>query len=230
MAFANRIGNPVVRWSDVDNPIRNEYSPYGQQLVQTDQKKHRGAYGYTGVHSNDDTGLIYMQARYQNPIAGSFLTPDPARDFNSFLPHSYNLYRYTSNNPMNSWDPTGLGETSDDQVNADSGGGEWGGNPDSISSLLSHLTTSSTTVGGGIPPNLTKILQGLTGIGFTAIGGVKVTTDNNRYGPQSGYRKRKQALSGKAGFSIGKKREAESISMLSKIFKPSGGTAPGGIG
>ncbi|WP_444997280.1 RHS repeat domain-containing protein [Aliikangiella sp. IMCC44359] len=109
--FVDRMGNPVVRWSNDDNNlIRNEYSPYGQQLFQNDTQKHRGAYGYTGVHSDDDTSLIYMQARYQNPTDGRFLTPDPARDFNPYLAHSYNLYHYTSNNPINAWDPSGLQE------------------------------------------------------------------------------------------------------------------------
>ncbi len=106
--FRDRMGNPVLKWDSSNQPLKTEYSPYGQQLVQSEESKHRGSYGYTGVHSEDETGLIYMQARYQSPNAGRFLTPDPARDVNPLNPSSYNLYRYTSNNPVNLFDPSGL--------------------------------------------------------------------------------------------------------------------------
>ncbi|MET1255540.1 RHS repeat-associated core domain-containing protein [Aliikangiella maris] len=108
-SFKDRLGNPVLNWKEDDTlPRHTEYSPYGQQLAENSENKHSGAYGFTGVHSDEATGLIYMQARYQNPLYGRFLTPDPAKDANPYRPHSYNLYHYTANNPINAWDPTGL--------------------------------------------------------------------------------------------------------------------------
>lgn len=105
-AIADNFGNPVLRW-DANEVKRQEYSPYGQQL--SDNTYRTGPHGFTGVHSDDETGLIYMSARYYDPVSTSFLRPDPAYDFNPLVPMSYNLYCYTYNNPVNHIDPDGLG-------------------------------------------------------------------------------------------------------------------------
>jgi RHS repeat-associated protein len=58
--------------------------------------------GYASQASEGATGLLYMGARHYDPATGRFLQPDPlgvAVD---------ELYAYASNNPINSWDPTGL--------------------------------------------------------------------------------------------------------------------------
>ena len=104
--FADRMGNPAVRWIGSDFKYQ-EYSPYGQQMSR--ENKHTGAYGFTG-HEDDDSGLTYMNARFFTSELGRFTKPDPARDFNPFKPFSYNLYLYGSNNPINFTDPTGLGD------------------------------------------------------------------------------------------------------------------------
>ncbi|WP_448721985.1 RHS repeat-associated core domain-containing protein [Acanthopleuribacter pedis] len=103
--FHDRLGNPAVIWdADQEQPQSQFYEPYGTPTVSS--VKTKGAHGFTG-HDEDNTGLVYMKARYYEPRMGCFLQPDEARDFNPFLPNSYNLYSYTYQNPANAYDPDG---------------------------------------------------------------------------------------------------------------------------
>jgi RHS repeat-associated protein len=61
---------------------------------------------YTG-EQNDPNGLLYLRARYYDPVIGRFLTRDPFRGF-LFTPQSLNQYVYVRNNPVNWIDPWGL--------------------------------------------------------------------------------------------------------------------------
>ena len=51
-------------------------------------------------HPTDDSGLIYMRARYYDPASGRFISEDPGRN-------GTNWYAYCLNNPVNGVDPTG---------------------------------------------------------------------------------------------------------------------------
>jgi len=57
--------------------------------------------GKLGHPSDDETGLIYMRARYYDPVTGRFESEDPSGN-------GINWYVYCSNNPVNKIDPTGL--------------------------------------------------------------------------------------------------------------------------
>ena len=59
--------------------------------------------GYTG-HVGDSTGLVYMQARYYDPVIGWFYSNDPV-GFKGV--HSFNRYAYANNNPYKYVDPDG---------------------------------------------------------------------------------------------------------------------------
>jgi RHS repeat-associated protein len=62
--------------------------------------------GFTG-HVNDvDTGLVYMQQRYYDPIAGRFLSVDPVTTDAKTGGH-FNRYVYADNNPYKYTDPDG---------------------------------------------------------------------------------------------------------------------------
>lgn len=102
----DRLGNPVARVEGGQRE-RQEYSPYGLQVL-VGANEHRGAHGFTGMHEDDETDLVYMQARYYDPALGRFQTPDPARDFDLWRPSTLNLYQYAYTNPIDHVDPDGL--------------------------------------------------------------------------------------------------------------------------
>lgn len=56
--------------------------------------------GSLGHPSEDETGLIYMQARYADPVTGRFISQDQKKD-------GVNWFTYCGNDPTNSVDPTG---------------------------------------------------------------------------------------------------------------------------
>jgi len=77
-----------------------KYDVYG--LVRSGQagiSKHKFV-GKLGHPSEDETGLIYMRARYMDPVLGKFASEDPARD-------GANWYVYCGNNPANMIDQDG---------------------------------------------------------------------------------------------------------------------------
>lgn len=61
---------------------------------------------YAGHDRENDSGLVYMHARWMDPRSGTFLSVDPV--VRSLLtPQSFNGYAYAENNPISGIDPTG---------------------------------------------------------------------------------------------------------------------------
>jgi RHS repeat-associated protein len=80
--------------------------------------------GFTGHVNDADTGLVYMQQRYYDPIAARFLTVDPiVTDANAGT--LFNRYEYGNNNPYRYTDPDGGAPA--DRFDADLGGSGAGG-------------------------------------------------------------------------------------------------------
>jgi RHS repeat-associated protein len=81
-----------------------EYDGYGQ-ITQTGGTLTQ-PYGYTGREYDAESGLYHYRARAYDPAAGVFVQVDPIE----FGGGSLSVTNYTSNDPFNWSDPTGLSE------------------------------------------------------------------------------------------------------------------------
>lgn len=91
-----------------------EYTPYGTYAPQgtlTPGAAPKGP-GYTGHVSDPETNLVYMQARYYDPVTGRFLSVDPNSPNEANL-FSFGRYVYANNNPVLNVDPNGKQSTFD---------------------------------------------------------------------------------------------------------------------
>ena len=86
------------------------YDPYGRLTATTGTLNQ--PFGYTGAYTDTDTGLVYLHARYYDPATSQFITADP------LAAKTRQPYSYTTNNPLNATDPTGLDCATGAQTNA----------------------------------------------------------------------------------------------------------------
>ena len=90
---------------------KQQYTPYGEQTNNDDASPPDGCgligkdRGFTG-HTQDESGLTYMQQRYYDPSIGRFLSIDPVGVI-AEAPATYNRYMYANNNPYKFIDPDG---------------------------------------------------------------------------------------------------------------------------
>lgn len=85
------------------NPVSTtDFRPYGLQAIGTDVS----GPAYTGHVNDADTNLIYMQARYYDPVLARFLSKDPAPGHAGNV-DEFNIYSYVANNPLRRTDPDG---------------------------------------------------------------------------------------------------------------------------
>lgn len=97
------LGSPVARTNGSGLLLsRTRYEPYGATAAGTNPK----GVGFTGHLNDADTGLVYMQQRYYDPIGARFLSVDAeatdAKDADRF-----SRYRYAANDPYSFIDPDG---------------------------------------------------------------------------------------------------------------------------
>jgi RHS repeat-associated protein len=97
------LGSPVAV-SDESKVVveRTAYEPYGWAA----NRASRNGPGFTGHHEDAATGLVYMQQRYYDAMAGRFLSVDPVTT-NSTNGSNFNRYWYANNNPYKFTDPDG---------------------------------------------------------------------------------------------------------------------------
>lgn len=134
-----------------------EYTPYGTYAPQgtsTPGAAPKGP-GYTGHVNDSETNLVYMQARYYDPVTGQFLSTDPvpSKEGDAL---NFNRYAYVENNPINGIDPTGkyTDHLSGDQISCEiyqhngcgtsRSGGDGGAN-----GVASNVILRSSNQGGG---------------------------------------------------------------------------------
>lgn len=96
------LGSPVAR-TDGSRAVlsRTRYEPFGATAAGA-----TGAIGFAGHVNAADLGLVYMVARYYDPVAGRFSSIDPVTtDANTGS--SFNRYAYANNSPYKYIDPDG---------------------------------------------------------------------------------------------------------------------------
>ncbi|MHB1058818.1 MAG: RHS repeat-associated core domain-containing protein [Rhodanobacter sp.] len=101
--YTDAQGTPVMETDAQGNiTARFDYAPYGSIAMGTAPN----GPGYTGHVNDPDTGLVYMQARYYDPVTARFLSVDPKAPVagNAF---NFNRYSYANNNPVVNIDPDG---------------------------------------------------------------------------------------------------------------------------
>jgi len=64
-------------------------------------------YGYTGQHEDAITGLDYFNARYYDPVAGQFTSPDTILPDDGYNILGLSRYAYVEGNPTTRNDPSG---------------------------------------------------------------------------------------------------------------------------
>lgn len=79
-----------------------DYKPYGSQVLGSPSS----GPGYTGHVNDSDTGLVYMQHRYYDPIVGRFMSRDAMPPKPGDLDY-INRYAYVGDNPVIRTDPFG---------------------------------------------------------------------------------------------------------------------------
>jgi RHS repeat-associated protein len=97
------LGSPVAE-TDANRLLSRStyYAPWGEAL----NGVAHGNPGYTGHAMDSDSGLIYMQQRFQDPVLGRFLSVDPV-DVDATTGANFNPYRYANNSPYRFTDPDG---------------------------------------------------------------------------------------------------------------------------
>ncbi|WP_185973456.1 MULTISPECIES: RHS repeat protein [unclassified Mesorhizobium] len=80
---------------------QTNYASYGERLNTGFQTQK----SYIGERFDPETGLLYLNARYMDPVLGRFISPD---DWDPTLPDvGTNRYAYAQNDPVNKSDPNG---------------------------------------------------------------------------------------------------------------------------
>jgi RHS repeat-associated protein len=101
-AHTDALGSPVARTNAAKTIVsRTRYEPYGLTAAGV-----QPTIGFTGHVNDADTGLINMQQRYYDPVAGRFLSVDPVVADNN-TGGSFNRYNYAKNSPYKYIDPDG---------------------------------------------------------------------------------------------------------------------------
>ncbi|WP_222612568.1 RHS repeat-associated core domain-containing protein [Undibacterium flavidum] len=85
----------ITATTDNSGQLKSEtvYDAFGNIVSQSGQSANK--FGYTGHQMDQETGLIYFQARYYDPQTGRFITQDPYEgDWNTPLSLHHYLYAY----------------------------------------------------------------------------------------------------------------------------------------
>jgi RHS repeat-associated protein len=119
LVYPDDHGSSRVTVSSVGSTIQDKYSYDAWGNCTHTSGSDGSLSNFTGKFY-DDTGFLYFNSRYYDPVTGRFITEDPSR-------RGVNWYAYCGNNPINMIDKKGLDTMPPDQdtaPNAGSGGEE----------------------------------------------------------------------------------------------------------
>jgi RHS repeat-associated protein len=114
----------VIATTDSNGALKSEtiYDAFGNVQESTGQSANK--FGYTGHQMDQESGLIYFQARYYDPQIGRFITQDPFEgDWKT--PLSLHHYLYAYGNPTTYVDLNGYKSISANIDDAAEGCGAW---------------------------------------------------------------------------------------------------------
>jgi len=110
------LGSPTAVTDHNGNVLWHEHNePYGQtrdrvlpggQILPKGEDNSGERLGYTGHELDRGTDLVYMKARFYDPVIGRFYSNDPV-GFSAGHPMMFNRYGYANNNPYTYVDPDG---------------------------------------------------------------------------------------------------------------------------
>ena len=115
---SDTLGSPrVITGADRAVKSRHDFRPFGEEVAATEGGRSSvPGYGggdnlrqkFTGYEHDAEAGLDFAQARYYANPSGRFTSVDPLLASAKLgNPQTWNRYSYTSNDPINSTDPTG---------------------------------------------------------------------------------------------------------------------------
>ncbi|MBD2867659.1 RHS repeat-associated core domain-containing protein [Paenibacillus arenilitoris] len=102
---ADRLGSIRLMTNESGANVR-DYDYYAFGEVSSSSGTMTNERGFTGQIKDAETGLMYYNARYYNPILARFISADTAVQEET-SPQDLNAYSYVANNPVNNTDPTG---------------------------------------------------------------------------------------------------------------------------
>ena len=102
------LGSPVARTGASNTAVLHStrFEAFGRVSSGAQPGPVVGLTGFTGHVHDQETGLVYMQQRYYDPLVGRFLSVDPVTT-DADTGDSFNRYMYGNNSPYNFRDPDG---------------------------------------------------------------------------------------------------------------------------
>ncbi len=131
----------VVAITDANGAVEQTYDYDVFGIIRSASGSSGNRYTFTG-EENDASGLVYLRARYYEPVSGRFLSVDPfAAD--ALDTQTINRYVYVKNNPLNYVDPSGAYYVDVDWSQLGTGIGQ------ATLGIVEIITGASLTGGGG---------------------------------------------------------------------------------
>jgi RHS repeat-associated protein len=107
----DRLGTREIVTNDLGNSAtRILHEPFGALREEYSVGYDAFARKFGGGESDPETGLIYLNARYYDPITKRFMTPDTVVPGQGLRASGFNRYAYSRNNPLRFVDPSGSEE------------------------------------------------------------------------------------------------------------------------